>query len=83
MEIERFRTAMGGDVLHSWAADAQKEIDRLRAELAECRAAINDFLVGVSVYNDRLKPGRCAEPIEGPVIDALRAAAHKGEGEKE
>ena len=57
--------------------------DKLRAELAECRAAINDFLVGVSVYNDRLKPGRCAEPIEGPVIDALRAAAHKGEGEKE
>ena len=37
MEIERFRTAMGGDVLHSWAADAQKEIDRLRAELAQCQ----------------------------------------------
>ena len=37
MEIESFRTSMSGDVLHSWAADAQKEIQRLRAELAECK----------------------------------------------
>ena len=33
MSIEKFRTSMSGDVLHSWAADAQKELDRLRAEL--------------------------------------------------
>jgi ElaB/YqjD/DUF883 family membrane-anchored ribosome-binding protein len=33
MEIESFRTSMSGDVLHSWAADAQKEIQRLRAKL--------------------------------------------------
>ena len=37
MEIESFRTSMSGDVLHSWAADAQKEIQRLRAELTELR----------------------------------------------
>ena len=33
-KLEQYRTSMSSEVLHSWAADAQKEIERLRAALA-------------------------------------------------
>ena len=33
-KLERYDTSMSGAVLHAWAADAQKEIGRLRAALA-------------------------------------------------
>ena len=31
--IERYRKSMDCDVLHSWAQDAQREIDRLKREI--------------------------------------------------
>ena len=83
MEIESFRTSMSGDVLHSWAADAQKEIQRLRAELAACSAVI--------------EAARCIRhwhdaPNEGMVVSGSHVrelwkalnnydAARRGEGE--
>lgn len=39
MAVERYRATMTGDVLHSWAVDAQAEIDSLRAALADAHAS--------------------------------------------
>jgi hypothetical protein len=35
MKLEQYRQTMTSDVLHSWAVDAQAEIERLRAEVVE------------------------------------------------
>ncbi len=55
MDIEKYRPSMSGDVLHSWAVDAQKEIDRLQEEVDRLRkyedavtSAIKECLL---VYN--------------------------------
>lgn len=41
---------MAGDVLHSWAADAQAEIDQLRAENADFKRALSGNDVANMVY---------------------------------
>ena len=87
MEIERFRTAMGGDVLHSWAADAQKEIERLRAELAECRnATAEDALRYAFIRAKHAADDDCwyvcgVGEADGDILDAKIDEARKGEGE--
>jgi len=91
MEIERFRTAMGGDVLHSWAADAQKEIDRLRAELAECIVALEKIANPISAMKRALPVGATLngamattlsnDPSYLKEIAKAALAARKGEGE--
>lgn len=42
MELEKYRPSMPIEVLHSWADDAQKEIESLRAQLAAANAEVQE-----------------------------------------
>ena len=39
MKLEKYRPSMTNEVLHSWAIDAEGEIERLRAALAVSESA--------------------------------------------
>ena len=46
-KLEQYRPSMSGAVLHAWAADAQAEIERLRAALAmvyQGAGPVHDYL---------------------------------------
>lgn len=42
MELEKYRPSMPIEVLHSWADDAQKEIESLRAQLGAANAEVQE-----------------------------------------
>lgn len=43
MRVEDYRATMSNDVLHSWAKDAQSELDRLRKNLEVAIDALKDI----------------------------------------
>lgn len=56
-----------------WPA-ALHELRAAREENGRLRRALKDLLTGISVHNERLRPGKLAEKIEGQVVTAARAA---------
>jgi len=62
MRTENYRSTMDNDVLHSWAKDAQKELDQLRKKLEVATDALEDI-----AFSDEL-----AQNIAQDALDAIR-----------
>jgi hypothetical protein len=62
MKIEDYRVTMSNDVLHSWAKDAQNELDQLRKKLEVATEALEDI-----AFSDEL-----AQNIAQDALDNIR-----------
>lgn len=58
--LERYRKTMSSEVLHSWASDAQNEIDRLTEIIKNMTASNNEAMTKLCAesYQQGLKDGR-------------------------
>lgn len=58
-EVEKYRPTMTVEVAHSWAVDAQKELDQLRQlckELAETLHAMDGWFDASDRFDDEIGP---------------------------
>lgn len=78
MELEKYRPSMPIEVLHSWADDAQKEIESLRAQLAAANAEVQEpvtslpFAILDKEMKDLLRFYECATDGEGYDVPRAR-----------